>query len=169
MRASRKERSEELRLELRDELAGLDQALLEAALGLPRHHGVHEEQGGADESTARSALARKMRFESEDSIGGVRSRSAHGRSGRHREVHLGLAAVRHGDRLRLGIDGLVPHHDLVRPRRHAVDPEPALAVGDGEVGVREDEDERVMWAWMSQNTRTTPGLSNLTVFDLPVA
>ena len=27
----------------------------------------------------------------------------------------------------------------------------------------------LMWAWMSQKTRTTPALSKRTTFDLPVA
>jgi hypothetical protein len=62
------QRREEQRLELRDQLAGLDQALLELASAWRVTTTLTRYSAVPIDSTASSALARKIRFESEDSM-----------------------------------------------------------------------------------------------------
>src|SRR4051812_33110842 len=94
------------------------------------------------DSTASSALARKIRFESDDSMPVFSPALLRRRRGGYGQVDLDVAAVGHGHLAALRLDRLVPQHECVGAGRHAVDAIAADAVGDGEVRMREDEDER---------------------------
>ena len=84
-------------------------------------------------TTASSALARKMRLVSDEKIV----------IAAEREVDLDFApGVRHDDAPRLERRRFVPRDDGVGARRHVLEPVRPSGVGDGEVAVREHEDER---------------------------